>query len=72
VLTQQRYAQLDALLNRAGMYTQFLTEQMQTYAAGGGMEAALGGAEEEVEEEAAGVCLCGSGVSLSLLHPACG
>jgi hypothetical protein len=33
VLSQQRYAQLDALLNKAGMYTQFLTEQMQAFAA---------------------------------------
>lgn len=56
VLTQQRYAQLDALLNRAGMYTQFLTEQMQTYAAGGTQEAEAG--DDEVEEEPAGVCVC--------------
>jgi hypothetical protein len=35
VLSQQRYAQLDALLNKAGLYTQFLTEQMQAFAATG-------------------------------------
>ena len=28
VLNRERFAQLDALLNRAGMYTKFLTEQM--------------------------------------------
>lgn len=31
VLSQQRFHQLDMLLNRAGMYTQFLTEQMKSY-----------------------------------------
>lgn len=53
VLTEQRYAQLDALLNRAGMYTTFLTEQMQAFATGGTQEAG----DDEVEEEAAGMCV---------------
>lgn len=57
VLTQQRYAQLDALLNKAGMYTQFLTEQMQAYAAPGGASGSTqeGEGDEEAEEETAGV-----------------
>ena len=50
VLSQQRFAQLDALLNKAGMYTQFLTEQMQAYAAPASGSAQEGG---EAEEEAA-------------------
>lgn len=56
VLTQQRYAQLDALLNKAGMYTQFLTEQMQAYAAPGGASGSTqeGEGDEEAEEETAG------------------
>lgn len=50
MLSQQRFAQLDALLNKAGMYTQFLTEQMQSFAAdtpGAGSQ----GEEEEADEE---------------------
>lgn len=50
VLTQQRYAQLDALLNKAGMYTKFLTEQMQTYAG----EPGTGSQQEEEEDVPAG------------------
>eukprot|EP00878_Enallax_costatus_P041488 GHUV01048280.1.p1 GENE.GHUV01048280.1~~GHUV01048280.1.p1 ORF type:complete len:726 (+),score=243.32 GHUV01048280.1:273-2450(+) len=33
VLSNQRYKQLDALISKAGMFTQFLTEQMKTYKA---------------------------------------
>jgi len=31
VLSQQRFQQLDHLLSRAGMYTNFLKEQMQVW-----------------------------------------
>lgn len=63
MLTQQRFAQLDALLNKAGMYTQFLTEQMQTYAAPASQQEAPEEEEEQQEEqeEAAaetGACAC--------------
>lgn len=52
MLSQQRFAQLDALLNKAGMYTQFLTEQMQAYAAPASGSAQEGGADEEEEAAA--------------------
>jgi hypothetical protein len=56
VLSEQRFAQLDALLNKAGLYTQFLTEQMQEYAARGAGSILEGeeGDTEEAEEAAAG------------------
>jgi hypothetical protein len=48
VLNQERFAQLDALLNRAGMYTKFLTEQMRTYHA---PEQQQQGEQQQAEEE---------------------
>ncbi|KAI8463605.1 MAG: P-loop containing nucleoside triphosphate hydrolase protein [Monoraphidium minutum] len=54
VLSEERFKQLDQLLNRTGMYTQFLTEQLAAItdkpsAAGAG---GSGGGGEEDEEEA--------------------
>lgn len=46
VLSNQRYKQLDALISRAGMYTQFLTEQMKSY------QAPAAGSQQQSEEEA--------------------
>lgn len=56
VLNRERFAQLDALLNRAGMYTKFLTEQMRAYHedAPQQQQGEQQQAEEEEEEEAAG------------------
>jgi hypothetical protein len=54
VLSEQRFAQLDALLSKAGMYTQFLTEQMQAYAAPATGSNQEGGEEEAAEEDTAG------------------
>jgi hypothetical protein len=56
VLTQQRFAQLDALLNKAGLYTQVLTEQMQVYAGPttGSNQEGEGEVDEEAEQDTAG------------------
>jgi hypothetical protein len=59
-LSSQRFNQLDVLLSKAQMYTNFLTEQMAVYhkpgeAAGAGTSASDEGEEEaEAEEEGAG------------------
>jgi hypothetical protein len=52
VLNQERFAQLDALLNRAGMYTKFLTEQMKTYhAPDAPQQQQQQGEQQQAEEE---------------------
>lgn len=67
MLSEQRFAQLDALLSKAGMYTQFLTEQMQAYAAPATGSNQEGGEEEAAEEDTAGEAVgsAGQGSGLS-------
>ncbi|KIY94686.1 hypothetical protein MNEG_13277 [Monoraphidium neglectum] len=54
VLSKERFKQLDALLNRTGMYTQFLTEQLAVISekptAKNGAHDGVGGSGQEGEE----------------------
>lgn len=67
VLSEQRFAQLDALLSKAGMYTQFLTEQMQAYAAPATGSNQEGGEEEAAEEDTAGEAVGSAGQGSGLV-----
>lgn len=67
MLSEQRFAQLDALLSKAGMYTQFLTEQMQAYAAPATGSNQEGGEEEAAEEDTAGEAVGSAGQGSGLV-----
>jgi hypothetical protein len=54
VLSEERFKQLDQLLNKTGMYTQFLTEQLAAISEAPGPSGSGAPAAEEEEEEEAG------------------